>query len=395
MWVPLQDLASWDFWTHERSEIVRNLALSLTAVIGVALLFWRSWAADRAARAAQRQAAIGLEQIGLVAKQIEIARRQSEAAVSQSEASSKQSETAVRQAELTSDRLIAEVLSKSIEQLGDPENTILRTGAVHVLGRLAEDSPRDHFLIVEILSSHVRERAKRKDRKYAFSDRLLKLPRESLQDLSTWLWPEHLAWHVDPDERRQFQELRDELHELRERVPEAVFAVLMAMVEWEQSTPEWKKTRPRAISEDVQAAITVLGRRSRSLEPDVWPLSFDFTDLRGASMTTLDCRHFGFSHSLLRMASFFRANMSHCNAIGTDFSGAFADEAIFDDSIFRFCSFRGATLKDATLKNVRFQGVNLLGTIGLTQEQVELAYADELTKLPPNLRMKPLSEIEG
>lgn len=387
-------LFSWELWSLEKSEIVRNLALALSGIIGIALLLWRAWAADRTARAALLQATIGLEQIGLVSKQIEVARRQSEAAVIQSEASRKQSDVAVRQAELASDRLIVEVLSKSVEQLGNDASTLLRTGAVHVLARIAEDSPRDHFLIVNLLSSHVRERAERKDRRYALSDRLGQLPAENLQDLSSWLLDDVLAWSLDSDDQIQFEIAKKKFQKFQDILPTEGFEVLMKLLEIEQSIPEWQKTRLASVSEDVQAAMTALGKRSRKLEPEVFPLVFDFTDLRGLNMTALDCRHFDFSHALLRKASFFRANVSHCHAVGADFSGLFASEATFDQSIFRFCSFRGAVLEGASFKEVRFQGVNLLGTVGLTQKQVESAYADELTKLPPEIRMRPLREIE-
>lgn len=360
--------------------------MAISGIIGIALLFWRAWAADRTAKAALRQASIGLEQIGLASKQIEVARRQSEAAVSQSEA-------AVRQAELASDRLIAEVLSKSIEQLGN-DSIILRTGGVHVLARIAEDSPRDHFLIVDVLSSHVRERAARKDRKYTLSDRLGRLPLEDIQDLSSWLTHDTSAWLLDSGEEVQLKVAKEKLQKFRDNLPTGAFELLMELLEIEHSTPEWQKTRSTAVSEDVQAAMTALGKRSHKLEPEAFPLNFGFTDLRGLNMTALDCRHFEFSHTLLRKASFFSANVRNCHAVGADFSGILGSEATFDHSIFRFCTFRGAVLENASFKGVQFQGVNLLGAVGLTQNQVEFAYADELTKLPPEIRMRPLSERE-
>ncbi len=52
-------------------------------------------------------------------------------------------------------RLIAERFTRSIEQLGNKEETI-RIGGIYALERIANDSPRDGWTIVEVLSSFIR-----------------------------------------------------------------------------------------------------------------------------------------------------------------------------------------------------------------------------------------------
>jgi hypothetical protein len=52
-------------------------------------------------------------------------------------------------------RLITERFTRSIEQLGNKEETI-RIGGIYALERIANDSPRDEWTIIEVLSSFVR-----------------------------------------------------------------------------------------------------------------------------------------------------------------------------------------------------------------------------------------------
>ncbi len=52
-------------------------------------------------------------------------------------------------------RLITERFTRSIEQLGNPSETI-RIGGIYALERIAKDSPRDSWTIMEVLSSFIR-----------------------------------------------------------------------------------------------------------------------------------------------------------------------------------------------------------------------------------------------
>jgi uncharacterized protein YjbI with pentapeptide repeats len=56
-------------------------------------------------------------------------------------------------------RLITERFTRSIEQLGNKEETI-RIGGIYALERIANDSPRDGWTIMEVLSSFVRGKQK-------------------------------------------------------------------------------------------------------------------------------------------------------------------------------------------------------------------------------------------
>ena len=56
---------------------------------------------------------------------------------------------------------ITDRYTKAIEQLGkldgDKPNIEIRLGAIYALERIARDSPRDHWTIMEVLTAYVRQ----------------------------------------------------------------------------------------------------------------------------------------------------------------------------------------------------------------------------------------------
>jgi uncharacterized protein YjbI with pentapeptide repeats len=61
-----------------------------------------------------------------------------------------------RQLAATEDRNISDQFSKAVEQLGH-ENASVRIGAIYLLERIAQDSSRDYWPVMEVLSAFVRE----------------------------------------------------------------------------------------------------------------------------------------------------------------------------------------------------------------------------------------------
>lgn len=57
------------------------------------------------------------------------------------------------------ERLITERFAKSVEQLGSQDSSV-RIGAIYSLERIAKDSPKDYWTVMEVLSAYVREHSK-------------------------------------------------------------------------------------------------------------------------------------------------------------------------------------------------------------------------------------------
>lgn len=63
-----------------------------------------------------------------------------------------------REQQLSSERLVTDRFAKAVEQLGN-ENIDVRIGSIYALERMAKDSPKDHWTIMEVLTAFVRNRS--------------------------------------------------------------------------------------------------------------------------------------------------------------------------------------------------------------------------------------------
>ncbi len=88
--------------------------------------------------------------------------------------------------EATRDSQITERFTRAIEQLGD-ERLEVRLGGIYALERIARDSEKDHWTIVEVLSAFVRENAQRQGDKESTDDPASKGPRADIQAILTVL----------------------------------------------------------------------------------------------------------------------------------------------------------------------------------------------------------------
>jgi len=56
------------------------------------------------------------------------------------------------------ERLVTERFAKAVEQLGHTDISV-RIGAIYALERIAKDSPKDHWTVMEVLTAYVREKS--------------------------------------------------------------------------------------------------------------------------------------------------------------------------------------------------------------------------------------------
>jgi hypothetical protein len=222
---------------------------------------------------------------------------------------------------LSRDTQVTERLSKAFGQLGD-DHLEARLGGIYSLERLAQDSERDHWPVMEVLAQVIRAKASED---------------KHIEEVTAY-----------PKKQRAW-----------------------ALFPW-----------PPA---DVQAALTVLGRRSRHY--------------RDGERERLDLRDVVLVGARLTGAHLEGANLARVDFGGvvlsemsggtfqevTDLSGANFREAILDGAYFGRSNLSGARLGRASLK-----GADLSEVAGLTQKQVDEACVGPDTRLPPGLkRPKP------
>ncbi len=186
-------------------------------------------------------------------------------------------------------------------------------GASYALERIARDSEKDHGPIMEVLTTYVRENAP---------------------------WPPEA-----------FAEAQKKRPWARERPADNI-------KEKSASTPGIPKLEIPKLDADIQAVLTVIGRRSRNFEKG---------ETQRLDLTNMDLRN---------------ANLSKAHL-----EGALLSEAHLEGAYFRGVHLGGAQLWEAHL-----EGADLSEAKGLTQEQIDLAFCDDKTKLPPGLKLSKKKE---
>ena len=209
---------------------------------------------------------------------------------------------------LTQERLITDRFTKSVEQLGKvnlatkkKEETV-RSGGIYALERIAHDSPKDHWTIMEVLSSYV----------------------------------------------------RNESPAVRSEVPE----------DWQEKEEWLSKNR---ISNDIQAALTVIGRRKTANDcfglqnkedNNIFKFSFDKSKDESGEC---EKRRINLIRGNLIAASLREADLSRADLSGADLSGANLSRANLSRADLSGANLRGADLRGANLSGANLIGADLSG----------------------------------
>jgi len=215
--------------------------------------------------------------------------------------------------------------TKAVAQLGDQKLEV-RVGGIYALERIAKDSEKDYWSIMEVLTAFVRERSNQTS--------------ESLAD---------------------------------------------------------NKSSAPKIDIDIQAALTVIGRREKTLgNGESQPLNLRRANLEGANLADANLRGADFSGANLRKVIFSGANLHGAHFIDTDLSGAIlttakigglqytsGNKGIGTTTIFFRANLDGANFNYAEISNT-----DLSGGYNLKWEQVEHARFSENVKLPPELEAR-------
>jgi Pentapeptide repeats (8 copies) len=147
---------------------------------------------------------------------------------------------------------ITERFTRAIEQLDHAKALELRLGAIYALERVARDSEKDHWPVMEVLTAYVRA---------------------------------HASWSSPPKGQREAPPLErpQAIGEIRQRVHPA---------------------------SDIQAVLTVLGRRTRTYKNgEANRLDLSGTDLRGAKLVGAHLEGAGFPDAHLEEADLMEAHL--------------------------------------------------------------------------------------
>jgi len=201
------------------------------------------------------------------------------------------------------ERQLSERFMRAIDQLGHPALDV-RLGGIYSLERLAQESAEDHGPVIEILAAFVREHAP---------------------------WPARAGTRPG---------------DAQPSVPRG---------------PGDHRARPAT---DVQAAITILGRRTIAHDTEA-PIGLPHTALAGALLTGADLEGALLTGANLEGADLFKANLEAADLEGANLRGAGLLLANLNDTILWSANVEGARLYGANLEGAALKGANLRGA-GLT-----------------------------
>jgi uncharacterized protein YjbI with pentapeptide repeats len=218
------------------------------------------------------------------------------------------------------------VLSKAIEQLGNVESLEVRLGGIYTLERIARDSNKDFWTVMEILMAYIK-------RQRSIDSRTLNLNPSSSPSLQEFLTPD-------------------------------VQAALKVI------------TR-RIVSQDPHNLVI-----------DLSLCNFNEICLEKARFNRLNLSGTSFKDSKLANSYFLRTNLSNANLSNANLSNSDFRYAILLSSNFQDAKLEGADFKEAEFKETKLKGADLSNTLGLTQAQIDLALIDSKTILPNYLLAK-------
>jgi hypothetical protein len=243
-------------------------------------------------------------------------------------------------ARLQEEGQITDRFSKAIDQLGALSGSALdrngkptinlemRLGGIYALERIASDSPRDYWTIMEVLMTYVRENAPAS---------------QSAQPLRTAQRTDERASHA---------------HEAAGHGAAG-------------SDPAADAQHPRT---DIQAILTVIGRRDAALDPPNRHLDLSHADLAGASLRDVN----------LQSALLMNSNLESTNLMDANLKGADLEDASLAGASLVDTNLQGAVLQGADLKGADLSGADISGAI-LSEDQLKDALGDTDTKLPSSV----------
>jgi hypothetical protein len=170
-----------------------------------------------------------------------------------------------------------------------------------------------------------------------------------------------------------------------------------------------KEERSLKISDDIQAALTVIGRRDTEKDPENQRLNLSHTDIRGANLQKANLQRVilnraNLQAAILSGASLQRVDLSIANLGGADLKEAQLEKANLHHADLREAELCHAHLQSANLKYTDLTGANLAGAnlqlAKLEEANLHMAYLG-LAKLQgaklqgvKNLELKQIEKAE-
>jgi hypothetical protein len=323
----------WSWWGCYREDVV-PLATLLGGLVGLWLLYIRTRATDRTARAALDQAKVAADQAKTAAERHE------------------------DQTRADRERRISESFAKAVEQLGS-DKLETRLGAIYTLERISQEkeSEREYRPIMETLTAYVRER---------------------VRSLAVYSPPP-----VVPPLTRMVLD-----HQTRPATDiQAILTVLGRRDEQARKRDEAEKRYLDLAETDLRGA-NLKGARLERIKLSAARLeaaNLSGAHLEGADLHLVHLERAILSVAHLEGAQLLRAHLESAHLEGAYLEYTHLEEADLKDADLRAARGAEAYFAKTNLEGARLEDAELGGAKGLIQEQVDSALGNEKTTLPPGL----------
>jgi hypothetical protein len=330
----------WSWYLANKADVIPLLAPLASFIPGVLTVI----VGGTVAFAAVRQAKTATEQSRTAAQQADIARLRHE----------EQIKTDQERADADRQRLINESFAKAVEQLGS-QSPQVRIGGIYTLERLSRESPSDYWPIMETLTGFVRERVPWKEPDTALTQTI----------------PPRYHHVVGP-------------HRSSHRLPTDIAAVLTVIMRRDAENRERERLKK-------------------------WKLDLSFTDLRGAVLSSAHLENAYLMHTHLEEAYIEKTHLENADLTGAHLRQANLFDVHLDGVRFVEAHLEGANIFGGTLDGMNLtsahleaatftvgmgvvnlsqahlHGADLRRAYGLRQDQIDHAFGDAQTWLPPGV----------
>lgn len=262
-------------------------------------------------------------------------------------------EVSRRTLELTQEGQITERFIKAINQLGDKKKLEVRLGGIYALERIARDSEKDYWAVMEVLTAFVRENAPRR------GDRISEKEKET---------------NSTEKEENKIPKLRTDIQ-----------AILTVIGRRERTFGQGEDERLNLIRTDLRRYDLYEAKLPGAvlIESNLTGANLGGADLREANLREVDLkRAFLWGADLgeaflwradLRRAKLKKANLREANLREANLRRAFLWGADLKGAYLEGTDLREADLREADLMGAYLVGANLQGAFDLTIEQLSKA----------------------
>jgi uncharacterized protein YjbI with pentapeptide repeats len=237
--------------------------------------------------------------------------------------------------QLTQQRLITERFSKAVEQIGNTKEEVV-IGGIYSLERIAKDSPKDQWTIMEVLTSYIRKNSP-------------------------------IPSNIEQLEPAARQKALEKLPSVSIPVQAALTVIGRRKVENDQAGDNLAETTNPNKIKILDLSGTNL-RGADLIGANLFGANLIGANLFGANLYGADLNRANLYGANLNRANLNRANLNRADLIGANLFGA----NLIGANLFG-ADLNGADLNRAYLYGADLNGANLYGAVGLNPEQIKSA----------------------